>query len=382
MSPVEKRKPRILFLNDHLGWKNQIHGVARLFSLWVTHLDPGKYEAKVCILREKSNLSKPFEEKGIPVIFLGKSRFDPTTTLSLLKIIKKEKIDIMHIQGYGSTIFGRLAGMIARVPIVVHFHDTRKYYPFIQHVSDRTLGRFAQAYLAVSNSARDWWAYRYKLPAEKITVMYNCASFEEFRALDADQITAAKQTLGIAPDHKVVGTVTRLFEEKGTRYLLEAAPEVLKAFPQTMFVIVGDGPLRNELKQLSLNLGLQNNVVFVGYVEKVAPILGTFDIKVLTSYHSEGGSPLPVIEAMAMGKPVIVTSMVETVEDGVNGLVIPSRDVRLLAEKIIYLLSNKDEAERLGVRGKETSQVHDVKNYVRNLEQLYDSLLSKIRKAA
>jgi glycosyltransferase involved in cell wall biosynthesis len=366
------KKVRVLLLNDHLGWNDQIHGVARLFLLWASHLDPRRFDVKICILREPGSLRRIFDERGLDVAYLNKSKFDPTTTTDLVKLIRKERIDLLHIQGYGSTTLGRLAGMITGVPMVVHFHDTRDYYPLIQQVSDRLLGRFASAYLAVSQSAKVCWARRYRIDAERIKVLPNCTSLDEFIEPDTEQIDCERRHWGIAAETRIVGTVTRLFEGKGTEYLLQAAPTVLKAFPDTAFVIVGDGPRREELQEFAQQLGIQEHVVFTGYTKRIAPLLGMFDVKVLTSHHSEG-SPLSVIEAMAMGKPVIVTDIVDTVEDGVDGIVIPPRNAAVLAEKIVYLFSNRDEARRLGAAARKAARRFDVKNCVRTLEEVYEA---------
>ena len=367
-------RTRILLVNDHLGWDGQVHGVARLFRLWATHLDSEKYDVSVCILNKKSGLASILEECGVRTIFLGKAKYDPTALLGLVRLINREKIDILHVQGYRGETFGRLAGLITGVPVLLHFHDTNPSYPWIQRLSNGLLRGSAAAYLAVSNQARDLWARRGRLDRDGIVVMHNCTSLEEFRPPDAADLEAERERLGIEPDLKIVGAVARLFETKGIRYLLQAVPCVLEAFPDTIFVVVGDGPLKPELVSLTAELGVQQNVRFVGYVENVARALGTFDIKVLPSIH-EGGSPLPVLEAMSMGKPIIVTDTVEVIQDGFSGIVVPPGDPRALADKIAYLLGNEEEAKRLGANARARSTEYDVAHYVSRLGQIYDSLL-------
>ncbi len=371
-------KIKLLIANDHIGYGGQIHGAARLFLLWATHLDPTKFDVTVCILRAECELGKLFRRQGIKTVFLGKSKYDPTTLVSFLKLIHQEKIDLMHLQSYGATTFGRLAKVVTGIPVVVHFHDTNPYYPWSQRASDRVLSGLTDAYLAVSESVKDWWSQRCGLSPEQITVLYNCTSLETFAAVDPQSIATERARLGIRPGEYVVGTVTRLHACKGIHYLLEAAPAVLEAFPQTKFVIVGDGPIREELELLAIQLGVRDRVVFTGFVERVPPVLGTFDIKVLASI-TEGGSPLPVLEAMAMGKPIIATDLVEILQDGINGLVIPPRDSPLLAEKLVHLLRNRDEARRLGENAKCIAAIYDVNAYVRKLEQIYEDVLVKHR---
>jgi glycosyltransferase involved in cell wall biosynthesis len=117
-------------------------------------------------------------------------------------------------------------------------------------------------------------------------------------------------------------------------------------------------------------------VVFTGYRDDVTRSLAAFDLFVLTSHFAEGGVPLPVLEAMAMGKPVIVTDVVEIVEDGVSGLVVPRRDSSALAEAILRLLARPEEASRLGEQGHAVARAHDVPAYVEQLQSVYDSVLA------
>jgi glycosyltransferase involved in cell wall biosynthesis len=268
-------------------------------------------------------------------------------------------------------------GKVTGKPVVVHFHDTTSYYPLSQKLSDRLLGGFTDAYIAVSKSVRDCWAHRCGIDPKRIKVMYNCTSIAEFQSPDAGRVAAQKIALGIPAGDRVIGTVTRLFEEKGTRYLLYAAAIVLGSIPAATFVVVGDGPMRAELQELSCRLGIQAKVKFTGYTEDVASILSTFDIMVLTSHAAEGGSPLPVIESMAMGRTVIVTDVVEIIENGRTGIVIPPRDPALLADAITFLLGNPSEAHRLGCNARKAAQVYDAARYVQNLGRIYSSLLAR-----
>ena len=369
-------KTNILIVNDHLGWDNQIHGAARLFLQWATHLDSDKFNVSVCILRKKNSLSKPFEEKGINITFLGKGKYNPKTLFDLIRIIREGNFHVLHLQSYGATTFGRVAKLFTKTPIIVHFHDTTPYYPFVQHLSDRLLKKLTDKYLAVSDSARKVWAKRHAIDPSEVLVLNNCAPIKDFQPLNSQEKEAEKERLGISSGNKIVGSLTRLFPEKGTKYLLQAIPMVLKDFPNTSFVIIGDGPIRDELVTLTEQLGIQNNVKFTGFTDNVAQILGTFDIKVLTSYAVEG-CPVSVLEAMAMEKAIIVTDIIDTIQDGVTGLVIPPKKPKILAEKIIYLLKDESEARRLAQNARKMSKEYDVSNYIRKLEQIYESLSSK-----
>ncbi len=365
---------RILLLNDHLGWEGQVHGVARLFELWATHLDRGRFEVRVCILRKASALKDRLEARGVPVDFLGRARYDPTTLASLVRYCRRHRIDVLHVQGYGGATFGRLAGALLRRPVVVHFHDTTPNYPFVQRVADRALRRLTAAFLAVSRTVRDCWAARCGVAASSVQVLYNCVARDEFSPPSAEAMADGRRLLGLRDELPVIGTVTRLFEEKGTRDLLMAVAAMKSRGQDAQVAVVGDGPLREELTRLAGELDLGGRVVFAGYHARVAPLLAAFDVLVNTSWFAEGGCPLPVLEAMAMGKPVVVTDLVEIVNDGIEGWVVPPRRPDVLAERLGRLVTDGQERARMARAAEASAGRFDARLRARELAEVYDRI--------
>lgn len=374
-------KINVLLANDHLGVWNSIHGVGRLFSLWVPRFDKSKFNITVCILREKDRIGEEFEKQfkkyGVRIRFFGRAKFNPLTLMDFIKVIREEKIDIMHLQTYGASTFGRLAGIMTGTPAIVHAHDNDSNYPWYQRLADLALSKFTDKAIAVSESVKESLVTKRNVPEGRVVVMHSAIPLERFRVPEADQIQKEKRRLGISLTSKVVGTVARLREEKGLKYLLESVPKVLAVFPNTSFVIVGDGPLRRELESIPRRLKIAQNVIFTGYYEDVSKVLSICDIKVLPSLTE--GFGLAIVEAMAMGKPIIATNVggiKEILKDGGCGLLVPPRDPEALAEKIIYLLRNEDEAKRLGIIAKEESKKYDINLYIPKLERLYSVLVS------
>ena len=175
--------------------------------------------------------------------------------------------------------------------------------------------------------------------------------------------------------------MTRLREEKGTRYFIESAQHVLRYFPETIFLIAGDGPLKEELCDLTVTLGIRDKVIFAGYCEDIPAILSILEIVVVSSLSE--GFGLVVIEAMAMGKPIVATNvggMREILKEGETGLLVPAKDPDAQAEKIIYLMRNECIAHKLGLRAKEESKKYDISVHVRSLEDYYSELISPQKK--
>ena len=150
-----------------------------------------------------------------------------------------------------------------------------------------------------------------------------------------------------------VACVGRLILNKGPQYLVEAAPQVLRARPETEFVFVGDGPLRSGLEERARQLGISRRLVFLGTRPDVAAILQTCDVLARPSLLE--GMPLTVLEAMACGLPVVATPVsgtAELVRDGENGLLVQPGDPACLARAILRLMEDEPLRTAQGKRGR------------------------------
>jgi len=238
----------VLFVADHLSYDGKMHGLGRYFGNVLPRFNKNRYNVIPCVLRKKDALNDLFISQGINIRYLRKAKFDPSTFIAIFRLIKEEKIDILHLHQYGASNFGRLAGLIAGVPVIIHSHDNDPNYPLYQGIADLILAPVTGKVIAVSESAKESTIEKRSIREDKVIVMHNALPLEEFHELTPDQKEEERRRLGINHDYKIVGTVTRLREEKGNEYLLEAAVGVLKVFPKTVFLIVGDGPLREELQ--------------------------------------------------------------------------------------------------------------------------------------
>ena len=373
------KKVNVLWIVDHLGYNGFMHGAGKYYLNSIPFFDKNKFNVTLCVLRARDALTKQFEEKGITTRHLGRGKLDPRTLFDLIKQVKGEKINLIHCHGYGSANFGRLTRIFTGVPTIVHTHDDDRYYPWHQKLADILLRRFTDKSISVSEAVKDSSIKKRKIPTNRIIVMHNGIPLDEFKMLEQEEIEKEKKRLGIGPNIFIIGTIAKLREEKGVEYLLDSIPAVLNSFPNCVFLIVGDGHLRSKLENQSKQLRINQNVIFMGYCEKVTNLLSIFDIKVLPSITE--GFGLVIVEAMAMGKPIIATyvgGVKEILKDGVTGLFVPPQDPKMLAEKIIYLLKNEDEAKCLGEKAKEESKKYDIKLYIQNLEKHYMELIQHI----
>jgi glycosyltransferase involved in cell wall biosynthesis len=185
-------------------------------------------------------------------------------------------------------------------------------------------------------------------------VIYNGADEKKFRPLDAEQ---ARKACGLTEGSAYIGTVGRLVGWKGLQVLLKAMQMILTECPDTKLLIIGDGEYRSELETLVDKLGARNNVSFVGRIDHdMLPLwINSLDMLVQPSIGEEGFS-VTVLEAMSCGKPVVATpsgGTIEILQDGEVGFIVPKRDEKLLSDRIVALLKNKDLAVTMGAKARQ-----------------------------
>jgi glycosyltransferase involved in cell wall biosynthesis len=183
--------------------------------------------------------------------------------------------------------------------------------------------------------------------------------------------------LGIAADRPVIGNVANFAPKKDQASLLEAFATVHAARPDAMLVLVGLGPLEQELRDDARRRGLDGHVVFTGIRDDVEELLAGFDVFVLSSRHE--GLPIALLEAMAAGLPSVVTGVggiPEVVRDGVDGFVVPPGDAAALAACIGRVIDDRELACRLGASARERVEGWSAAPAVRVIERVYRQVVS------
>ena len=353
-----------------------MHGVKRLFSWMIPRFDPSRYDVALVSLRKKDLSEETLESMGIDISYLHKSKFDPATLTALLKVIDRQKTDILHLHGYGATTFGRIAGMMRGLPTILHEHANLTDTPWFQKLADRMLVPATDIAIAVSKSTAEFVIHARQMPPERVKVVYLGVPLEEFsRTRTPEETAAARHELGVAPGEFVIGCVTRLHDSKGNSYLVDAAQKVLSQRPNTRFVVFGEGPLRPELEVQARALGLGDRFAFKGFARDVARVVSAFDVSVFPSLWE--GTPLTVFEALAMGKPILATDadgLVDVLTPEQDAVIVPKRDAGALAAGLVRLIDSPEDRARLSLHARVTGQQYDIAAFVRRMEQLYDLL--------
>ena len=358
-----------------------MHGVKRLFSWMIPRFDTSRYRVSLVSLRKKDLSEETLESMGVDITYLARGKFDPRTLTDLLRVIDAKKIDVLHCHGYGATTFGRLAGALRRIPVVLHEHANLTSTPWFQQVADRVLERFTDVSIAVSESTADFVIKARKVRPGRVFVVYLGAPLDEFsRGRSLDEIEAVRREHGIARGDFAVGTITRLHDSKGNSYLVDAARLVVDARPNAKFLLFGEGPLLDDLKAQADALKLGDRFVFGGFVKDVARLLHGFDMSAFPSLWE--GTPLTVFEAMAASRPIVATDadgLLDVLTDGHDALIVPKRNAQALATAIIVMMDEPETRARLAANARETANRFDIAAFVRKMERLYDVLHAKSR---
>src|SRR5262245_12198782 len=275
----------VLLANDHLGWDGTVlHGVARRFYNVIPRFDPTRVRIVPAILRRRDALAEPFERAGIHFRFFGRSRFDPRTVVDFRRLIGSERIDVMHLQGYAAGTFGRIASAVTRVPAVLTVHSVDPRYPRYMRLPDRLLANRTARCLVMCETLRRFCIESCRIPADRIEKVPLGIDLAPFDPSGGPSREEARRAIGLPNGaRRVVGTVTRLFEQKGNAHLLDAARTVLDRWPDAIFVIAGDGPLRAELESQARRLRIAESVVFLGFRDDVPRVLRALDVMAISS---------------------------------------------------------------------------------------------------
>jgi glycosyltransferase involved in cell wall biosynthesis len=310
-------------------------------------LDRKRFRPVVCAIENTGIIGKEIEAQGIEVITLGYRRQSFRTVRGLAKLMKERQIDILHGVSYHPSLYARLAGLLAGIPVMLTYepvvYDNRR----IQRVLlSRFLDRYTAGYVACSHGVVEQLDAWYGYAPDKIELIYNAVDTEQFKPPLSR--AEAKKKLGLDPVRPIVGMVARLDPEKGHRFFFEAIQR-LPGHDQVQWLVVGSGRDEAGVKEQAQHFGVADRVQFLGTRRDLPDLLGAFDIYVLPTLKE--GFPITTLNAMACGCAVVVSDYpanLEGVSNEVNGLVVPMGDSVLLTQALDRLLSSEAERTELG----------------------------------
>ncbi len=358
-------------------------GAQRQLLELVRGLDKDRFRPIVLVLRQGGSLESEFSEiPGLELLFLNqRGKYDFLCLFKAFNIMRKMKVDVVQPFLTPATFFGLLPALVYHKPVTIVTErnsagrTTMGFGYRLYSRMETILSHLADLAVANSEAGSEYLLQRGIKP-ERARVIYNGLNLNHLTA-NPEAVERVRQSLGVPQNGKVVGVIARLFPQKRHDIFLQAAAHVIKTAPDTRFAIVGGGPLRSELERLSQALGLDSQVVFFGEQQDIGPFISASDIAALSS-ESEGCSN-SLLEAMALGKPVVATDVGgnrEVVSHGETGILVPSGNAEALAEAIITLLLNPSLVQDMGRRGSErVLSIFSLEVMVRQYESLYQETL-------
>ena len=359
--------------------KFALGGSERITYDVVRRLNVQRYRPVLCTLYEPGEVGEWFIRDGYRFYSrLITHRYDPRAFGKLRSIIQRERVELVFLINQPLTCFwGFIMSKYFRIPVVAAVHDKFIAEQSLKRRLNRFLMNKLDVILAVAQGQRDQLVTRQYIREDIVRVVYNGIDLDQFKP----RVEREEQCrlLGLNSKAPIVGTVARLVYLKGVDVFLKAAEAVLKKFPSTQFVVVGDGPEAHELKRMSQALGIASNVRFLGSRGDVADTARVFNVGVLSSRTE--ALPMAILEYMSLAVPVVATNVggvSEMVGHGEAGLLISEDDPFALAGALEVLLSDRHKARKMGLRGRaKVESCFQISNTVSRTEQLFEKLLRR-----
>lgn len=311
------------------------------------------------VLFNEGRLASNLRMIGVPVTVFPETKQRALTVLGgLTRYCRAGKFDLLHTHKYKDNILGTIAAARCGISHVVRtVHGLTEPFRGIQSIrmglyelgEDMAIKLRVDRLIAVSSQIEQVLSRRYG--PGKIVQIHNGIRIDQTRGIKTPQET--RQLLGIDPSHRLIGTVGRLTAVKGHEHFLVAAQRLLQCRRDLHFVIVGDGPLLNSLKDKAGDLCIADHVAFLGHRDDTYDLMSAMDVFVLPSLHE--GIPMVILEAMALARPVVasrVGGIPEVITDTEHGLLVSPADPDELAEGCRRFLEDGGLAERCGKAGR------------------------------
>lgn len=299
----------------------------------------------------------------IPII--GTIPYQIALFFNLYSCCKKLRIDAIYKRMSDFTLSPLVISKLFGIPYFVEVNGilmdemkmTRmsKLNIFIIKVSEYLNYKHAQKIVTVAHGIKDGIIKLYNIPVQKIIVIENGANIELFKPMDKEEV---KKELKLDPNTRYVCFVGNLAPWQGVEYLIRSSKSIIREVPNTRFLIVGDGLMKNELVELSKKIGVFNNFIFTGAIpyKEIPNYINASDVCLAPFIRKRNASPLKLYEYMACGKPVVASDIIgvgDLLERENAGIAVTPENPEELAAAVLKLLRNKKSRDEMGRNGKE-----------------------------
>ncbi len=335
----------------------------------INGLNPNQYSLYLACFTGSDEFINP--DKVHFYKFSYKPLYHPIFWFELLKLVRyvnKNRIQILQTYFQDPTIVGSILRLVVKSKLIISFRDLGFWETTIEKAKMNLFFRFGDIFVSNSHAVQAHYINNYHLPESKSVVIHNGLDINT----TVHEMNASVKYIGIVANFN--RRVKRVDD------FLKMASLVHKEYSNAKFIIVGDGYLRSELVTLAKTLGILEQIEFVGRVSAPEEYINKFTIGLLTS-ESEGLSNT-IMEYMATGIPVVATNVggnPELIENDVNGFLVKTGNVDLLAEKVLYLLKNPTVAAKMGKLNREKmSKSFTTTTMIMNYEEMYNNLIQDV----
>lgn len=340
--------------------------------------DRGLWEIEVAyLLPWKGFLVPQLEALGVRVHCLGMNSNlgGPRAVVALRSLLRERGIGLVHAHLPMAGIVARLAARGTGVPVVYTEHNLQeRYHPLMWLANRLTFGMNAQAIAVSEDVARSLRSHGLdrKAPVEVMPNRVPVAAIRE----EGSRGREVRRELGIPDDAVVVGTVAVFRVQKRLLDWLAVAGRVCAQSEKVRFLLAGDGPEMGTVRTEVARLGLEGRVLLPGFRPDGRAVIGALDVFLMTSEFE--GLPIALLEAMALGKPVVATSVggvPEAVTNGKEGFLFLVGEVEAIASKVLHLIRDAELRTRMGAIAAETALTRfDLEANIRRIEEIYEDL--------
>lgn len=368
------RRARIVYLSHAF----MVGGAEEMVLNLVRHL-PDRFEPSVTCINQAGPIGEEIRNTGVPFSVLGldPGLRHPWHVRGIERHLRQLQPDIVHTFLLTASLYGRLAAILARVPIVigteVNIYERKKAHHVL---AERLLMRGTDRVVVSAESVREFYVRQIHADPAKVDVIYNAVDWSQLQTTTSRD--AMRSAIGAPANAPLAGIIARLTEQKAHRHLFEAMAST-PGLSSLHLVVVGDGELRDDLRARAERLGISARVHFLGARRDLGDLLAAIDLFVMPSLWE--GLPLSMVLAMGAGLPVIATRVAgipEVVRDGTTGLLVPPADVPALGAALARLVSDPALRRSLGAAAAAFVRPRfGVDGYVDAVSGLYDRLLAE-----
>ncbi|MFO0773263.1 MAG: glycosyltransferase [Nitrospiraceae bacterium] len=337
----------------HISSSSGPGGAERVACALAASLDSTQYRSLVALFRP-GWLKDQCDARGVPTTVLSAEGFLHWKWMrDCYRLVKRERVDLIQAHEFDAIVHGWVVAKLAGIPLVATIHGKVYFWEKARRRWAYKIASGSATFVAVSQDLKRFVVETVGIPDTRVAVIHNGI---DPRLLDVSTVdrAAVQRDLGIPEGNLVVGSVGNLYPVKGHTYLLDAIPSVLKHCPNTTFIFAGRGELEGALKEQARSLGIEANVKFLGLRQDIPNLLAAMDVFCMPSL-SEGLS-IALLEAMAAGKPVVVTNVggnPEVVLNGKTGLLVEPQSGRELATALTQVLSDAVMRQSFAKAGKQ-----------------------------